>query len=563
VLTIGGGIATVYETKYGSVQGSMSLITNGSASQPRKRKHEEIDGELGRFNLIAWFSEHGLAVGICGSELMALQLQDTLFRNKSHKDHGTKLADVVGKGTVKEGRSLQKVEKQSERWTQWTARVDELVAANAIDELESLVANDGNLGRQRKAHELQDIDLDAGVAYDDLAYDELWPLPETFDPQNLDRNKIQYLLRKVFVESEAQDDRLQIAVCSARLIEWLALTGLLSVTSIRKAMRSTDSHSPAASALRPGDVMAAIGHIDEDFQLAHDLLLLPVHWDLDEVIQALRLILRSFNTEPPAESQLALPAPPTTNENAQLPNGDAESELEVAESELDHAVNALTAGLEVRSDALRAIFARLHALNSVDVTSTMRSMMSQDELFFLIHILRIELADGGWTSRYVDIGEGASAEGGMVDALAGIEESGPSDESIKVIGFLLNCSVDAIGISGWLVGLGGNWSAKELVESLRAEVSAGYEGCLEANTVKAFLAEIETYAGQMEQRPGAISDVDVDEDGAASAVLPVGGKAVAPKVMARNTRKETKSRFARAQEKSKRVGKYVYEKIRI
>jgi hypothetical protein len=246
-----------------------------------------------------------------------------------------------------------------------------------------------------------------------------------------------------------------------------------------------------------------------------------------------------------------------------LPDGDEESELEVAEDELDHAVNALTAGLEVRSDALRGIFARLHALNSLDVTSTMRSTMSQDELFFLIHILRIELADGGWTSRYVDVGEGAGAEGGMVDALAGIEESGPSDESIKVIGFLLNCAVDAIGISGWLVGLGGNWSAKELVESLRAEVSAGYEGCLEANTVKSFLADIEKYAGQVDQRPGAYFDADIDEEGETRAVLPVGGKAVAPKVMARTTRKETKSRFARVQEKSKSVGKYVFERIRI
>ena len=190
-------------------------------------------------------------------------------------------------------------------------------------------------------------------------------------------------------------------------------------------------------------------------------------------------------------------------------------------------------------------------------------MMSQDELFFLIHILRIELADGGWTSRYVDVGEEAGAEGGMVGALAGIEESGPSDESIKVIGFLLNCAVDAIGVSGWLVGLGGNWSAKELVESLRAEVSAGYEGCLEANTVKAFLAEIEKYTGQMDQGPGLSSDVDADEDGPDRAVLPVGGKAVAPKVMTRNTRKETKSRFARLEDKSRSVGKYAFERIRI
>lgn len=193
----------------------------------------------------------------------------------------------------------------------------------------------------------------------------------------------------------------------------------------------------------------------------------------------------------------------------------------------------------------------------------MRSMMSLDELFFLIHILRIELADGGWTSRYIDVGENAGAEGGMVDALAGIEESGPSNESIKVIGFLLSCAVDAIGIRGWLVGLGANWTAKELVESLRAEVSAGYEGCLEANTVKAFLAEIEKYTAQMQQQPGTNSRWDTDEDEQDGAMLPVGGKAVVPKAMTRGTRNERQSRYVRAQEKSRSIGKYAFERIRI
>jgi hypothetical protein len=545
----------------------MSLIATTSGTQPRKRKHDEIANESGTFDLISAFSELGLAVGISGSELMALQMQDTITGNKRSKLRGTRLADVIGQGTVKETRAAQKAERRTEKWELWKSRVDELVAANDMEGLEALVANDRKLGRQRQPHNLEDLDQETGMFYDDTAaYEELWPLPETFDPQDLDRNKILYLLSKIFSYGDAEDSHLEVAVQSPKLIEWLALTGFLSAASIRKAFQTWDDglSNMGARIVQLGDIMAAVRKMDEDFQLTHDLLHLAVHLDIEEIIEALRMILQSFSINQPTEAPLALPAPHAVSGDTQLPNGDADSELEVAEDELDHAVNALTAGLEVRSDALRAIFARLHALHSSDVTSAMRRMMSQEELFFLVHILRIELADGGWTSRYIDIGE-AGAEGGMVDALAGMEQSGPSDESIRVIGFLLNCAVDAIGVSGWLVGLGNNWSAKELVESLRAEVSAGYEGCLEASTVQTFLAEIERYsaaAGGLERRYEDHYDEQTGDE-MERAVLPIGGKAASPNVNARSDKGARKSKIARAQEKSRNVGKYVFERIRI
>ena len=566
VLAVGGGMATVYETKFGSVQGSTSLMATMSGTQPRKRKHEEIGSESGTFDLLNAFSELGLAVGISGSELMALQLQDIITGNKRSKRHGTRLADVIGKGTVKETRAAQKAERRTEKWELWKSRVDELVAANDMEGLEAIVADDKKLGRQRQQHHLEDLDQETGMFYDDTAaYEELWPLPETFDPRDLDRNKILYLLSKIFSYGDAEDSHLEVAIQSPKLIEWLALTGFLSTASIRKAFKPTNVGLLEGDAqIQPGNIMAAVGKIDEDFQLTHDLLHLAVHLDIEEIIEALRMILQSFSINKPTEAPLALPAPPVVNGDVQMVNGDAESELEVAEDELDHAVNALTAGLEVRSDALRAIFARLHALHPSNVTSAMRKMMSQEELFFLLHILRIELADGGWTSRYIDIGE-AGAEGGMVDALAGMEASGPSDESIRVIGFLLNCGVDAIGVGGWLVGLGSNWSAKELVESLRAEVSAGYEGCLEASTVQTFLAEVERFsatAGDSGLQYGDHYDDEMDDE-TERAVLPIGGRAVAPIVHARNDKGARKSKVARAQEKSRNVGKYVFERIRI
>lgn len=563
VLAVGSGIATVYETKYGSVQGSISLAISAGAGQARKRKYEEIDSELGRFSLVDWFSGVRQAIGICGSELMVLQLSDALISNKRRKTHEVTLADVIGKGTVKEARSLFKEKKRTEKWREWTARVDDFVKANDLERLESLVANDKRLGKQRKSHEFEDLDARAGVVYDDAAaYEELWPLPETFDPSDLDRNRVQYLVTRIISLDEAQNGRLKIALRSPKLVEWLALTGFLSAASIQKSFQATGNTLHSETALQPGDIMTAVSEIDDNFQLTNNMLDLPVHWEMEEIIQALRVILQSLNTAPPVEPQLALPAPNILNGDVDLPNGHADSELDVAEIELDHAFNSLTGGPEIKSDALRAIFARLQTFNHLDVTATMRSMMSQEDLFFLIHVLRNELANGGWTSRYIDIGQAEGTEQGMVDKLAGLEESGPSDESIKVIGFLLNCAVDAIGITGWLVGLGGNLGAKDLVESLRAEVSAGYEGCLEANTVKAFLADIHKFAAQREQLLDD-SALEMDDDGISVGVLPIGGKAIAPTVKTRNSKGEKKSKMARAQEKSRSVGKYSFDRIRI
>ena len=553
---------TIYETHHGSIQASVSLSTTSHSTQSRKRKYADMDVNSVPITLIAAFAELGLAVGTSGSELSAIQLGSSLSGNRNTKSRQMRLADVMGKGSVKEPQKMQKQERQSGAWAKWTAIVDELAATHDIEGLESLVANDSKLGRQRKPHRLKD--LEPGVERDDSAtYEDLWPLPETVDPQDLDRRKLLYILEKVFVRGEGPNHGLQIAIRSTKLVEWLALTGSLSTASIRQAVRKASQGSSQTHDVAPGSIMAAVHPIDADFQLMHDLLDLPVYWEVQEIVQALRIILQSFNNDSSGEPKLALEAPPAANGDEEVPNGDAESELDVAENELDHAVTALTAGLEVRSDALRSIFARLNTLDSAEVTTTMRSMMSQEELFFLIHILRIELADGGWTSRYVSTGEDVGAEGGMVDALAGMEDSGPNDESIKVIGFLLNCVVDAIGVSGWLVGLGGTWSAKEMVESLRAEVSAGYEGCLEANTVKSFLAEIEMYSRQCQQLPEGYVAEGMHVDGGGQPVLPVGGRAVVPSVKNRNGQVTTKSKIAQAQEKSRSVGKYTFERIRI
>ncbi len=589
---------SLYETDYGSLYGSMSFsaFTGGDASSRKRKREEGAEREENTVSLeqLCSLSEAGPIVGLKGHDLVVVQLSEALKINKGARSKGTRLVDVVSGNAVQSSHQDKMRGSKRKKWTEWTALVDRLIESDDIEGLENLVANDPEMGLQRSGKPASQkesrIQLTNG---DKQAYEELWPLPETFEPASLDQQRCLYVLSKVFGPCESGID---IRILSLKLLEWLALAGFLSAKHIRSAWNETGSVDSLAetNTAQPGSIFSAIQPFDEDFQLADDLLSLPVHWEIEEIVEALRSIMQSFDEIADVEdAPLALPPVPqqtggdvpmingdVVKDNAingdavhgDMTNGDADSHLEfeskAAEQELDHAVAALSTGLEVRSSVLQAIFSRLLAFDQRTITSRLRDMMSHRELIFFIQILRVELADGGWTSRYIGTGEDEHQEEpqGMVNAMEGAEEGGPSNEALRTIGDLLNCAVDAIGTSGWLVGLSSNTvSAQELLASLRAEVSAGLEGCYEADTLGTTLGEIERFAAQTmeQQQPGSgkfeLVDVDTED---VETLLPMGGRAY-PAVVDGKGKGAIKSKIALAQEQRRKVGKYSFDRIRI
>ena len=572
VLVASEETATLYETRYGSVQATASLSSSGTLGmQSKKRKREDNEPPTICFTAISSFTDLGLVVGLSGQDLLALQLSDDIRINKKQKSQGTLLTDVMGKGSMKETYNLDKNEKKAKKWDAWTKKVDELIQKYDIESLERLVANDEALGQQRnreKKHHHHSHQPNGVLDGDVVAYEELWPLPEPLNPQRLDRQKVFYILGQVFGHGEQEGGAFEVQFVSMKLLEWLALTGFLTTAHMRKALQLVAGEvARPDNAVQPGDIMSAIRQIDDDFQLTHDLLCLPVQWEIAEVVQALRLLVQSFDSPPTTEPQLSLAETSSqTNGDTDMVDGDAASDLEfeseAAEQELDKAMNALTNGLEVRSATLRVILARLHAFPHKVVTTTMRAMMEKRELIFFIHLLRIELADGGWTSKYAF--EADDGEEGMVNHISGEEESGPNDQAIAVIGDLLNCAVAAIGTSGWLVGLSSDvLGTEELLDSLRAEVSAGLEGCYEASVLGTFLGELERCANSAERSGDKCAWQGVEEVGEEKALLPLGGRLDSPVVKGRNGADGKKSKMAIGREKSRHVGKYSIDRIRI
>jgi len=183
---------------------------------------------------------------------------------------------------------------------------------------------------------------------------------------------------------------------------------------------------------------------------------------------------------------------------------------------------------------------------------------------FFIQILRIELADGGWTSRYTDVEIANRPE----------DVGSPSDHSIAIISNLLNCAIDSIGTSGWLVGLSGDpeLQTDDMLETLGAETSAALETCIEACSFGVFLNDFERFSNtvQASQKQTTIKKVDpIKTPGfeetplAVDPVLPLGYKAQGPasKMRMTSTGQVEKSRGLRGKELSMRVGKYSLDRI--
>lgn len=549
LLTLTRGTATLRETSFGSIKASISLAS-AIASSRRGKKRKRDDSTVAEMPLaVAAFGDVGVVVCLAGCELVALQIGQGPPNEKVRKSGGSLLSDVLGRGHADHGNGAT-----NKGWTQWKADVDELITLRVIENLEKLVFSIGSGGNRRKRESLKHGQR----------------AESTDGMSKVSMDKALYILSKTFSYRDEGGQRLEIRIASSKILEWLAAAGVLSAWHIERALLNTASVASRVP-LTSGDVMAAIQRIDTDFQLMRNLLVLPVHWDVAEIVQALRFVTQSFDTPAADKRLLALPAPPSVNGGPDMEHGELngdheeiESESRAAENEIALVMNALDTGLELRSDTLRIILLRLHTFSAGSITAAMREFMTHGELIFFVHMLRIELADGGWTSKYIDVGD-EDIRDGLVNTRTGeLERDGPNDQAVQAIGDLLNCAVDAIGIGGWLVGQSSaSLRTDELIDSLRAEVSAGLEGCYEATTLSALLMELKRSAAAHESARNRRTREADHLESPEHAMLPLSPSADLHSALHKGGKRQRKSKMAIGEEKSRQVGKYSFDRIRI
>ncbi|PPJ57280.1 hypothetical protein CBER1_11536 [Cercospora berteroae] len=573
----------VYDTKFASVLDSLTLPQN---------KDEQATSSP---TLLSHFTDLGVVVAIKSTSLVAFQLGDAVEDVKRQRTQGALLSDVFAKGKfTNDALIVETKEKKRKKWDDWKAKVDTIVQQRDLPALEKRVAKDLHVGKYAKHDDVEPLTNGAANGSGD---DDEWDLlPQHFDPQHIDRKKAVYILGKIFAWRSKTSGfilgqrHLQLNFPSKNILRWLALAGLLKAIEVEHALPQVAAEFTARPYVAPGDITTAVSEADSSFGLLDSLLSLPAYWDLSEVVQALQVLIASFedqNESTEEAQQLLTDGDVDMSDNCADDKSEANLEAEEAAAlaEVERATKFLEAGLSTRSETFRKCLDRLQEFPPKDITKAMRAQMSQDEIIFFIHIMRMELANGGWTRPYdwsnteeedanldQDISmmdNGVSGPPPATKDLLSPTASTPSNHAIRTIAHLLSCSIDAIGLSGWLVGQSSNvWATEDLIESLVNETSAIVEGIYHAENLVTYLQEIDKTsatalksAGSEKRNKRKLDDMEWTPE---LALMPVGGRSEPPVVTGAGTGKgKVAVKAVMAEQKSRGLGEYGFERIRI
>lgn len=565
VLAAESSSCAIYDTKYSSLQAALSLQDDPLESAGEKRKR--IEGATqGSLDFVTFFSDLGLAVAISGNALVGLQINLSATAYKKSKANTSLLINSLGKGSKKALVAAPEVGVSPQEWQSWKETVDSLIETDAAA-LERFLAAELELNSTPKQQKSL-VQSEQESEQQDGANEDyrLWPVRDArFLVQKTERRKAVYLLSKMFAWTETESEQqgsIALTFFTPNIFRWLAMTGFMSAMAVERALRETGAIQSTKSRVQPGDIMKAVNELDPEMHIMHEWLSWPVYLEIEEVIVALASLVKSLQGPTPAAVAKLITSKSEDTSNELETTIQAESEA--AEADLEFALSALDNGLSVRSASFRTVFTRLHSFPSRSIVEALRAYLVPREVVFFIQILRIELADGGWTSRYTDVEV----------AHRGEDAGSPSDHSIAIISNLLNCAIDAIGTSGWLVGLSGDLelATDDMLETLGAETSAALETCHEACSLGVILNDFERFSNtiQSTQQKTPARKVDpIKTPGfeetplAVDPVLPLGYKAqgAGNKMRMTSTGLVEKSRGLRGKELSMRVGKYSLDRI--
>ncbi|KAL1646013.1 hypothetical protein SLS58_003433 [Diplodia intermedia] len=588
----------LYDVKYNSVQAILPLGSKNEESQSRKRKQPLPLDAQSPLALLHYVADLGLVVGLANDELIGLQVGSEVSSKRS-KVRGGLLIDAIGKGVGRKPANLDApstgahplgvcllnpADTSSKAWHRTRKQLDEFIKAQDVRNFEETFAQEVSIQLRGKSAEedqtngAKDVDMEEPKANgvtddeDDQAFPE-WDFPDTPWDINLQtkRHKAVYLLSKVFDFSSAEREiiahdlpntPLRIRFFPPNAFQWLIWTGFLTTDMIRQAMRQ---ESTGLQAISPADVIASILNFDPGMQLLCDVLRGHPGLDVDLVVQAIKALVKSLETESFPEIKGQLTNRPEPNESRDEESADKEfdAEADAAAWALARAESFVDSGILIRSHSLLEALTKLHTFPATLVSQTLRKSLTHKEIIFLINILRLELHEGGWINTYLQDGPHDSAEFGD-----------PSDRAIAIIADLLGCALDSIGAGGWLTS--GNDAKADTIQALRMEVSAALEGIHEAAFMKGLLNDFLRFGWKRKTVQQGPSDKRLKEkgkpltiqqaDSAEARILPLGfkveGKVQDSKVGLNGEVKPLTKREI-GHKISMRVGKYSFERIEV
>lgn len=576
------------DVKYESMQSLLPLGRNtAQAIESKKRKLEDRD--LPDHSdvvptLVAYFAESGLAVGVSGQELVAIQISESISR-KRPRTNDALLINAIGKGISHRARGKSNNSTLPE-WEKRVHKLEKYASKGKVAEFEEhfaacvgveLKAARGGRENGTKSSEPEDKEAVAAPpvnGVDDApAESELrrWKLPRSLPESQRShfRPCAMFALNKIFeyatpettARAESRRPSLTIKFFPPNVFEWLLLSGYVTKESIGRAFKDEAANEiTMAATIADGDIIKALVNFDPELHILSAILNHRHYLPVGEVVQAIRVLVQSLDDQTgnlKVAGLLTEGKPPTQDET----DVDFTSELDAANHDLEHALSVLDNGLLIRSHSLRPALIRLHTFSSAVIASTLRSMLPRRELESFIRLLHTELRNGGWTSPY-DF---------LEPDMPSPED--PDDHAVAIIASLLSSALDAIGAGAWLASIGdsaADETSEDIIHDLLHDTSEALNGFWEARFMRGLLSEFLRYASNLpkSQKPsnkGQNKPIAVDlapED--ALPMLPLGGKVdlgVERTKPGKGGKREDRSAREIGMLTSKRVPKYSVDKI--
>ncbi|KAF2806264.1 uncharacterized protein BDZ99DRAFT_422682 [Mytilinidion resinicola] len=545
----------IFDVKYNSLQALCTLTSSdGIPIDSKKRKLSSDFGPGSAPKLLAYFSDIDTVVGLAKGELIGIQLGIETSTARGRKETEALLIDSIGKG-LRPKRQKPELPKHStepldkcvadfpdgsqqfQREAKREAKMDKCAKSGNVAEFEKLfgfavgasaeapkkstepksLLNEADPASQKLLNGTKTDHLTNGsgvLKSKDKAKTEVtntsrdeWKLPKSMpdSARHLYRRQATYALGKIFSwapfangeryskSSLAVTSSIVISFYPPKVFRWLLQGGHLTKQLIERALREQSSHElKEIKSIADGDLVAAIFNFDPKLQTLRFVLSQPTFLPIAEVVQAVKILIQSFDDDrAPQSTPRLLTNGATSNDDENGMDIDFEIEIEAATQALDHAQSLLEEdNLATRGQAFQHALTRLHSFPPPLITSTLRDNLTHHEIGIFTSLLQIQLHNGGWSSYYME-SDSHERTGELYD------------HSIVIIVALLTCALDAIGISGWLAAANApnmEDSTANLLETLSQEVTDTLTGVWETLCLKGFVSDFLRHAWRSDRR---------------------------------------------------------------
>jgi hypothetical protein len=495
----------LYDIKFNSILDQR--YSAAELSQPKKRKRDASADSHVDVQIVDYYSDLGIVAVLRGRELSCIQVA----KPQSWKQSETSclLADALGKGvnTTSHPQHIANEDVIHSLGHAFSDSVTFPASANWNGVMEQL----GDLAEKEDVNEFERLMANhLGIAYDAPKQNGVNGTTEHHEPPNTlqwkfpdphkgaikaHRHKAISALRLIFSwedrthltngnKSTTPSSPLSIQFFPPCTFHWLVITGQLNRSNLDHAFRLYPSDADSTPSLLSSSLVDAIVQFDPSLQLLFSVINHHLRLEIPELVQSIKYVIQSLTGSGLPAPMLAL-----TNGDHSMANGDDDHsinhEADDAMDDVDFVISTLENGIPMRGEAIRRILTQLNAFSNAEIAESFRQLLSQSEIVQLMNILRLELEDSGWVSRYIDPDPTAAAEFGV-----------PSNHAISIISKILSSAVDAIGVSGWLAPSNDDSAdpVDELLLALRAETSIVLEGIHEATFMVDMLDQFLHYA---------------------------------------------------------------------